>query len=305
MIPNEQITGTIFNVQRYCIHDGPGIRTTVFLKGCPMHCAWCENPESIQAKAQLGFYARQCIGCGECEKICPKEAIKIGRDERIDWLKCDNCGQCVKTCPGLALQMIGETLSVGEVVASVLRDKPFFVRSGGGATISGGEPTFQYDFLRALLSALKKEGIHTVLETNGFLPWEKLKPLIDLVHIFYFDLKAIDPVRHLELTGVPNDLNPRQRRKADENRSPGGLSFASYSIVECDPDSIRQMASFLDDIDAAEIHLLPYHSLGTGKIGSIHTSQQALSIQDMKHEEAEGLKSLFEKPGRKILVGGV
>ena len=130
--------------------------------------------------------------------------------------------------------MIGETLSVGEVVASVLRDKPFFVRSGGGATISGGEPTFQYDFLRALLSTLKKEGLHTVLETNGFLPWEKLNPLIDLVHIFYFDLKAINPVRHQELTGVTNTLILDNAEKADENRSPGGLSFASYSIIERD-----------------------------------------------------------------------
>ncbi len=304
MIPDEGIFGTIFNIQRYCIHDGPGIRTTVFLKGCPMHCAWCENPESIRAKAQLGFYAKQCIGCGECERICPRGAIKIAREERIDWTKCNDCGQCVETCPGLALQMIGETLSVGEVVTRVLRDKPFFDRSGGGVTISGGEPTLQYDFLRALLSALKKEGLHTVLETNGFLSWEKLEALLDLVRIFYFDLKAIDPVKHREFTGVANDLILDNADKLKKMGARVVYRLPLIPFLNATLDSIRQLGSFLDDIGAAEIHLLPYHSLGTGKIGSIHTSQQALSIPDMKAEEAEALKSLLERPGRKIIVGG-
>ncbi len=303
-LPDQKVTGTIFNIQRYSIHDGPGIRSVIFFKGCPLHCAWCENPESIKPEIQLGFYARQCINCGACEKACPKEAINISSRERIDWAKCNDCGECGKVCPSLALQIIGETLSVEEVVARVLRDKVFFNRSGGGTTISGGEPTLQYNFLYNLLSALKNEAVHTVLETNGVIPWMKLKSLIHLTDIFYFDLKAIDSELHRELTGVENGQILENVKKLVETGVRVVYRLPMIPSLNISSDSIKQMAQFLDGISAAEVHLLPYHSLGTGKLGGIHTTQHTLSIADMSLAEAEKLRPFFERPGRRVLVGG-
>jgi len=303
--PQKQLTGIIFNIQRYCLHDGPGIRTTVFFKGCPMHCAWCENPESIQAQAQLGFYSRLCIGCGNCQKICPSEAVDLVKDQRIDWAKCNNCGACVKTCPASALQMIGEVLSVEEVLKRVLRDRKFFDRSGGGLTISGGESTLQYDYLIALLAAFKNEGVHVVLETNGLLPWRKFEPLTHLVSIFYFDLKGMDPVLHQKHTGVSNEQILENARKLVAEQSNIVFRLPLIPTMNTTPVAIKQLAMFLDELEAIEIHLLPYHRLGTDKLGGIYTKQRLLSIPAMHVDEANKLKEIFEKPGRKVLIGGV
>jgi len=295
----------IFNIQRYCLHDGPGIRTAVFFKGCPMHCAWCENPESIQAQAQIGFYSRLCIGCGNCQKICPNEAVVLGKDQRIDWGRCNNCGACVKTCPASALQMIGEVLSVKEVLKRVLRDRKFFDRSGGGITISGGEPTLQYDYLIALLAALKNEGVHVVLETNGLLPWRKFEPLTNLVSIFYFDLKGMDLVLHQKHTGVSNEQILENARKLVAEQLNIVFRLPLIPTMNATPVAIKQLAVFLDEMEATEIHLLPYHRLGADKLEGIYTKQRLLSIPEMHVDEANKLKEIFEKPGRKVLIGGV
>lgn len=300
----EAIRGVVFDIQRYSLHDGPGIRTTVFLKGCPMRCAWCENPESIQANPQLAFYHNRCAGCGTCQPACPFQAIDLAKPERIDWERCNNCGRCAEACPSGALQLIGRYMTVEEVVQQVRRDRLFYEQSGGGVTVSGGEPTRQYDFLAALLQAFKGEGLHTVLETNGLLAWKKLQALTRWVDLIYLDLKGIDPTLHRQQTGVDNRLilsNARRLMAAGQDvvfRLPliPGLNSA--------PHQLDLLTRFLDDIGAREVHLLPYHKSGEDKLRNIHTSQRGLPIPAMTHAEAERLKALFERSGRKVMIGG-
>ncbi|KKM10351.1 hypothetical protein SY88_14220 [Clostridiales bacterium PH28_bin88] len=298
------ITGKVFNIQRYAVHDGPGIRTIVFLKGCPMRCDWCENPESIEPRRQLAFYSPKCIGCGDCQPACPRGAIDLTRAERIDRVRCDNCGQCARVCPVAALKLIGEDLTVEDVLAQVLRDRKFYERSGGGVTISGGEPTLQYDFLYALLQACKDEGLHTVLETNGLVAWEKLEQLTPLVDIFYLDLKSIDPALHKQHTGVSNDLILSNARKLMAKKQAVVFRLPLIPGINTTTAQLELMADFLNEIKAKEVHLLPYHKLGENKLASIHSGLHPLPVPEMSRGEAEELQKLFHAPGRRVIVGG-
>jgi pyruvate formate lyase activating enzyme len=164
------MTGTIFNIQNYCVTDGPGIRTMIFFKGCPLRCLWCENPESLSPHPQVSFHRGKCVACLKCRDACPRQAIDVTREQRIDWSLCDNCGICAEVCMAEALEMIGRRMTVDEIMNDVRKDDAFYRRSGGGVTISGGEATLQYDFLTELLKELKKERYHVVLQTRTVNP---------------------------------------------------------------------------------------------------------------------------------------
>ena len=209
------LTGRVLNIQHFCTHDGPGIRTTVFLKGCSLRCKWCSNPESILKKAELAYNPGKCIGekeCGLCLPVCPEVAIYVvGTGERsddkvrINWDLCTNCGKCVPVCPSKALYLFGEEMTVDQVLAEVEQDGTFYRESGGGLTVSGGECLLQADFLEALFIEAHRRGIHTAIETAGNVPWaymEKVLPHVDLVQ---HDIKLTDPERHKKWTGVSNE----------------------------------------------------------------------------------------------------
>ena len=241
-------TGIVYDIQGFSVQDGPGIRTTVFLKGCPLSCPWCHSPESQRFDIQLSWQWRKCIGmeqCGLCLDVCPHDAIAPGetvastdsaaptaaepghapaaqvpaataagstpvaesarRLIRVDWDRCDDCGQCAERCPAGALSMWGKSYTVSEVVSRVLRDRPFFERSGGGVTVSGGEPLAQPAFTSALLAALKAEGIHTALDTTGFASWTVVESVLPHVDLFLLDLKHMDSRAHKTVVGVPNE----------------------------------------------------------------------------------------------------
>ncbi|MCX7887761.1 MAG: glycyl-radical enzyme activating protein [Verrucomicrobiae bacterium] len=195
--------GRIFDIQRFCIHDGPGIRTTVFFKGCPLRCIWCSNPESIDPNPQLSYLPDRCIGCGECFKVCKPNALTkdSGGKAVVNRARCTNCGDCAPVCDPKALEMVGRDVTVDEVLEVVMRDHDYYVRSGGGLTLSGGEPLFQPEFAEELLHAAKNRGLHCCVETSGYAPWpvfERLQPVVDL---WLFDYKETAPALHAKFTG--------------------------------------------------------------------------------------------------------
>jgi pyruvate formate lyase activating enzyme len=263
------MTGRIFDIQRFSIHDGPGIRTAVFLKGCPLHCAWCHNPESISPGPLLGYAAEKCVACGACATACPEKAIAYNRDGKavLNRALCTACGKCAQSCAPQAFQMLGRDATVGEILEVVLRDRAYYDASSGGVTFTGGEPTFQPSFLLALLQASRRARLHTAIETSGFAPWpvfEKLRPLTDL---FLWDYKETDPALHSAFTGQPNDLILSNLRRLHDSGALIRLRcpmIPEYNARREHLEGIARTALSLPRLQAVE--LLPYHRLGRAKL---------------------------------------
>jgi len=269
------VVGRVFDIQRFSLHDGPGIRTTVFLKGCPLRCAWCHNPEGMTPSQTISFLPDKCIACGECVKICEHGAHSLAPSGEesgavthvYDRERCQACGQCTSHCDARALEAVGRTLTVEEVMREVRQDKAFYANSGGGLCVSGGEPLAQIDFTRDLLAAAGREGIHRCLETSGFASWVRFQALLPLVDLFLFDFKETDPARHIEFTGQSSELilsNLRSLHDAGARIQLQCPIIPEYNDREEHIDGIAALANSLPRL--AGVQLLPYHPLGKSKI---------------------------------------
>jgi pyruvate formate lyase activating enzyme len=268
-------TGFVFNLQKYSLQDGPGIRTTVFLKGCPLCCQWCHNPESISPRREIVVVENRCVACGECREACEFGEVIAGsgplppRHEQ-----CTFCSECIDACPTGARQMIGRTMTVAEVVAEVAKDRIFYEESGGGVTISGGEPLLQPNFTRALLEALRETGIHTVLDTTGFGCTDHLLAAALCADLVLYDLKAFDEQRHRELTGVSNHSILANLKTLDLAHRAVWIRLPVVPGFTDDLVELRKIADFVAGLRSVTlVNLLPFHRSGLHKyerLGQVH-----------------------------------
>jgi len=297
--------GVIFDIKRYAIHDGPGIRTTVFFKGCPLSCSWCHNPEGIASSGELIFRNNRCVGCGECFTACKKGAISFvhGKPE-IDRKICDLCGECTSACPSTALEMIGKSISKQQLVEEIEKDRVFFEESGGGVTFSGGEPLQQADFLRAVLKECKKRGIHTALDTTGFAPYEVIETIKPYVDLFLYDLKMMDEKKHLEFTGVSNTLVLDNLKKLSQNGSSVQVRIPLIPDVNDTGDCIRKIASFIaDQPSLKDVSLLPYHDIAAQKYERLNKSPFTPKSAHLPERKVDLLKKILEDRGLHVSIG--
>ncbi|MBN1568159.1 MAG: glycyl-radical enzyme activating protein [Acidobacteria bacterium] len=315
----KQLTGKIFDIQGFSVQDGPGIRTTVFLKGCPLRCPWCHSPESQQFNAQLSWIAMRCTGiekCGKCLDACTRQAISPGksvphptthekiRHIRIDRSLCDNCGDCAAVCYPKALYICGTDYTVEEILARVSKDKPFYEHSGGGVTLSGGEPLCQPEFTRQLLKRLKENGIHTALDTSGYVPFDTMESILPYTDLFLYDLKHMDSARHKTVVGVSNEWILANAQKLARAEAKLQIRIPVIPDFNDSEESIKDIGLFCRSLGNAVtiIQLLPYHNLGVMKYQRIDDRRIVLETEPPSDEKIQSLKELLESLGLPVTV---
>ncbi|WP_117233049.1 glycyl-radical enzyme activating protein [Vibrio maerlii] len=264
--------GIVFDIQKFSVNDGPGVRTAVFLKGCQMKCVWCHNPESLSVKPQLSFSKDKCVGCRECEKVCPKGVHSFDEQgtHNVNFEDCDACGLCVDACIHNALKVYGKEQSVDDVFAEVMKDKIYFDKSGGGVTLSGGEALKQFDFSLALAKKCKENGLHVCIETNGASKPDHYRQIAPYVDLFLFDYKATGEKTHKELTGLSRDFVQQNLALLNEIDAQVILRcpiIPGYNLSEEHLAAIAELSCSMPNIQKVEV--LPYHNFGKGKAEEI------------------------------------
>lgn len=298
--------GFIFDIRRFSIHDGPGIRTTVFFKGCPLRCQWCHNPESQSPFPELILNSRRCTLCAECLDACPHGAIYRQGDQILtDREKCRLCQTCAQVCYAEARQFTGEELSLAEVMAEILCDITFYDQSGGGVTFSGGEPLFQSDFLESLLKACKAHEIHTALDTCGYAPFHTLERLREWVDLFLFDLKHLDDARHRELTGVSNRLILENLELLSSLGHDLILRVPLIPGANDDPDHLDALARYASGLPRVlRVDLLPYHATGVEKYARLDKPNRMPQPAPHSATRLDEMQGIFQSYGLETRLGG-
>jgi pyruvate formate lyase activating enzyme len=298
-------TGIIFNIQKYSIHDGPGIRTTVFLKGCPLSCWWCQNPESQLSGQEMIFWGDRCIGCGVCSTICLFDAIQIKNGIPItEKEKCILCGKCIEKCPALAREMIGEKLTIEEVIKEIEKDLVFYEESGGGVTFSGGEPLKQPEFLEELLNGCREKKIHTAVDTSGYISWEILDKISPKVDLFLYDLKIMDSKKHQKYTGVSNEIILENLKKLSSVHHNIFVRFPVIPGINDDYQNIKETGEFLSSLKITQVNLLPYHYIGIDKYKRLGRTYKLITTQPPLEEKLSEISGILRKFNLNVKLRG-
>lgn len=301
------IKGYIFDIKKYALHDGPGIRTTVFFKGCPLRCLWCHNPEGQNAGREIMLRPGRCLeGCARCIDICPLKAIsKSGSFPVINASLCNCCGLCAEACPTEALEIIGREVTPAEVIDEVMKDFVFYQQSGGGVTFSGGEPLMQPEFLQELLRLAKKYNLHTVVDTSGYARFELFLRILPLVDLFLYDLKIIDGARHRRFTGKDNQLILENLKKLVALTDNVIIRIPIIPSINDDEKSLKEMIEFIASLGRIKaIELLPYHTLGKDKYGRLGRDYQLVDLKKPSSEEMNRIADYFKQNNLSVLIGG-
>jgi len=316
---NEKI-GKIFDIQRYMVHDGPGIRTGVFLKGCPLRCLWCHSPESQALEDEIAWFEIKCIGlanCGRCLQVCPTGALTKGPKifskfekkeiQVIDFNrnKCNKCGLCTQVCPSKALYLTGKDMSVDEIMEIIEKDRLFYRCSNGGVTVSGGEPMVQYKFVKELLKECKRRRLHVCLDTSGYAKWEHYEEVLEYVDLVLYDLKHMDTLQSQRLIGAPNELileNAKKMAKAGVAMQIRIPVIPGYNDSE---ENIRATAQFCSSLGSAVklVQLLPYHRLGASKYVRLGKKYDLEDLKPPSREHMNLCKEIIESYGLEVIIG--
>lgn len=303
-----KIKGRIFSVQGYSIHDGPGVRTTVFLSGCPLRCKWCQNPESQTLDPALFFFAEKCTGCSACVPACPEHAITVQNGlSKTDRAICLSCGRCVKACPSSAREIVGQDKTSGELLDLICRDRIFFESSGGGITLSGGEVLSQPQFSAALLELFKAEGINTAIETCGFGAWSSFAEILKNTDLVLYDFKHMDSECHKQGTGVGNELilenAERVYHTAKKRMAARVPVIPGFNDTQ---ENMEALAKFISNRLGSDVkvHLLPYHRLGESKKERMEQKDTLFTTEIPSDSELTMLMKPFESAGLTAVIGG-
>lgn len=290
----------IFEIKRFAVHDGDGIRTTVFLKGCPLKCVWCHNPEGIGFQPQLAYYESKCISCGTCASVCPAAAHTFkGGEHQYDPGKCIGCGKCAEECFAGALTYYGKEMTVDELVPLLLEDKDFYDNSDGGVTLSGGECLMQTDFCAELLKQLKENGVHTAVDTCGFVAREAIDKVLPYTDVFLYDMKAFDEDVHIKCTGHSNKIILENLEYLDANGK--DIEIRIPYVPGYNSDQIVKMAEFMSRLQhLLKVRVLPYHNYAGSKYQSL-SMENTLPALLPKDSEIDEAKEIIRSYGIKIV----
>lgn len=299
-VPEPQRQALLSRVQRFSLHDGPGIRTTVFFKGCPLRCRWCQNPETLRPHAEIAFSAERCRGDGACARACPREAIAPGPD-RVVRARCDACGRCVEACAFGALERVGRAVTAAELLAEVARDRKFYEASGGGVTLSGGEPTLQMEFLGAFARACAGDGIRLALQTCGAFLWESFAQHLPLFELILFDLKLADPTDHRRETGAGSATIHDNARRLVEAGAKVRFRVPVVPGITDTEANLRGLAALLRGLGVGAVDLLSYHRLGEAKLPRLGFPLATLGIDPTAAAPAvAAARSLLRREGLEV-----
>ncbi|MBV4418854.1 glycyl-radical enzyme activating protein [Clostridium tyrobutyricum] len=291
-------TALVFNIQGYSINDGPGIRTIIFLKGCPLSCLWCSNPESQSINQQVVTTVGKCINCSACIEKC-KFGACILNDEKVEFEidKCTSCGECLEICPTNAKEVIGKCMTIDDVISEIEKDKQFYINSGGGVTFSGGEPTLQYNFLKEIVPKLKEKGMHVAIETTGYCEWKKFWTSVKDMDLVLFDLKQMDNEKHKKYTGVSNNIILENAAKISKLKE----TIFRLPVIPGYNDNRENFEAIANMIKRIQfngkVNLLPYHSYGKNKYDKVGKKYALCQVQTPSKEKMKSIVDIFRTNG--------